>query len=438
VLVTEGDRLVGILTDRDLRSRVVATGFDSARPVHEVMTADPVTGDPDAVALEILLELVRRNIHHLPLVDGEQVVGMITATDLLRLEQANPVHLAGEASKAADVASVAAVTARLDRLVVSLVRQGTSGHDAGRVVTAVGDAVEARLLELAEQALGPPPVPYAWLTLGSRARFEQALGADQDHALVLHDDAGPEPEPEVAAYFRQLAERVTAGLETVGYPRCRGDQMATNPQWRTTLAEWHGLVDRWVSSPSPEAVLHASVFFDLRHLHGDAALTSSLREHQRRAAQRSELFRAHLATAAVGRHPPVGFFRNLVVERSGDHRDTLDLKKGGLLVLVEIARIHGLAAGSTETSTLGRLADAAAAGRISASLAADLHDAWEFLSLLRLRHQAAEIADGRAPDNRIAPARLSSFEQRQLKAAFGVVRAAQQALAQHYPVRTLS
>ena len=438
VLVTEGDRLVGILTDRDLRSRVVATGLDSARPVHEVMTADPVTGDPDAVALEVLLELVRRNIHHLPLVDGEQVVGMITATDLLRLEQANPVHLAGEAGKAADVAAVAAVTARLDRLVVSLVRQGTSGHDAGRVVTAVGDAVEIRLLELAEQVLGPPPVPYAWLTLGSRARFEQALGADQDHALVLHDDAGPEPEPEVAAYFRQLAERVTAGLETVGYPRCRGDQMATNPRWRTTLAEWHDLVDRWVSSPSPETVLHASVFFDLRHLHGDAALTSSLRAHQRRAAQRSELFRAHLATAAVGRHPPVGFFRNLVVERSGEHRDTLDLKKGGLLVLVEIGRIHGLAAGSTETSTLGRLADAAAAGRISASLAADLRDAWEFLSVLRLRHQATEISDGRAPDNRIAPARLSSFEQRQLKAAFGVVRAAQQALAHHYPVQTLS
>lgn len=438
VLVTDGDRLRGILTDRDLRSRVVAAGLDGSGPVHEVMTADPVTGSPDELALEVLLVMARRNIHHLPLVDGGEVVGMITATDLLRLEQADPVHLVGEAGKAPDVAAAAAVTGRLDRLVATLVRQGTSGHDTGRVVTAVGDAVEIRLLELAETALGPPPVPYAWLTLGSRARFEQALGADQDHALILHDEAGPEPSADVAAYFRELAERVTSGLETAGYPRCRGDKMATNPQWRTTLAGWHRLVDRWVDSPSPEAVLDASVFFDLRHLHGDAALTASLREHQRRAAQRSDLVQAHLASAAAGRHPPLGFFRNLVVERSGEHRDTLDLKKGGLMVLVEIARIHGIAAGSAETSTLGRLADAAAAGRVSGSLAADLRDAWEFLSLLRLRHQAAGVAAGQAPDNRIAPAGLSSFEQRQLKVAFGVVRAAQHALTQRYPVRALS
>ena len=438
VLVTDGDRLVGILTDRDLRSRVVAVGLDAARPVEDVMTADPVTGSPDEMALEVLLELVRRNIHHLPLAVGERVVGMITATDLLRLEQANPVHLVGELSRAPDVAAVASTARRLDRLVAGLVRQGTSAHETGRVVTAVGDAVELRLLELAEQALGPPPVPYAWLTLGSRARFEQALAPDQDHALVLGDEAGEEPETTVAAYFGDLAERVAAGLEAAGFPRCRGNKMATNPRWRATLATWHRSVDRWVSAPTPEAVLDARVFFDVRHLHGDASLTASLRDHQRRAAQQSSLFQAHLATAASSYHPPIGFFRNLVVHRSGEHRDTLDLKRGGLLVLVEIARLHGLAAGSTETSTLGRLRDAAAAGRISAPLAADMSDAWEFLALLRLRHQATEVDAGRPPDNWIAPANLSSFEQRQLKAAFGVIRGAQDALAQRYPVRTLS
>lgn len=438
VLVIEDDRLVGILTDRDLRSRVVAAGLDPERAVADIMTTHPVTGSPDELALEVLLELVRRNIHHLPLVTDGRVVGMITATDLLRLEQANPVHLVGEVVKAPDVAAVAAVAGRLDRVVTGLVRQGTSAHDTGRVVTAVGDAVETRLLELAEQALGPPPVPYAWLTLGSRARFEQALRPDQDHALVLHDDAGPEPDPEVAAYFRDLAERVAAGLETVGYPRCRGDKMATNPQWQVTLATWHRHVDRWISSPSPEAVLDASVFFDLRHLHGDAELTTSLREHQKRAAQASGIFQAHLASAAARHHPPIGFFRNLVVDRSGEHRDTLDLKKGGLLVLVEIARVHALAAGSYETSTLARLEDAVAAGRVSAPLGADLRDAWQFLALLRLEHQAARVAAGRPPDNRIAPADLSSFEQRHLRAAFGVIRAAQGALALRYPLRALS
>ncbi|GAA1476128.1 cyclic nucleotide-binding/CBS domain-containing protein [Nocardioides aestuarii] len=440
VLVTDGPRLVGILTDRDLRSRVVARARELTTPVSEVMTPDPVTGSPDQLALEVLLELVRRNIHHLPLVDGGVPVAMVTSTDLLRLEQADPVHLVGEVAKAADTEAVAAVARRLERVVAGLVRQGTSAHDTGRVVTSVGDAVERRLIELAEAELGPAPVPWAWLTLGSRARFEQALGGDQDHALVLADDAVRDGgvDPHVAAWFAALAERVTAGLETAGYPRCRGDKMATNPQWRAPLAAWLDHVDRWVSAPAPAAVLDASVFFDLRHLAGDPDLTATLRDHQVRAARGSSLFLAHLAGAAATRNVPVGFFRNLVVERSGDHRDTLDLKRGGLLPLVEVARLHALAAGSAETATLARLDDAVADGRLSAPLGADLRDAWEFLSLLRLRHQAGEVAAGRAPDNHVAPSGLSSFEQRHLRSAFGVIRQAQSALAQRYPVRAVT
>ncbi len=444
VLVTDGSRLVGILTDRDLRSRVVAEGRDLGSPVEDVMTPDPVTGTPDQLALEVLLELVRRNIHHLPLVDGAEPagppVGMITATDLLRLEQADPVHLVGEVSKASDTEAVAAVALRLERVVAGLVRQGTSAHDSGRVVTLVGDAVERRLIELAEAELGPAPARWAWLTLGSRARFEQALGGDQDHALVLADDAARDGvlDEEVAAYFAALAERVTGGLETAGYPRCRGDKMATNPRWRAPLATWLGHVEHWTSTPAPAAVLDASVFFDLRHLAGDPGLTATLRDRQVRTARGSSLFLAHLAGAAATRSVPVGFFRNLVVERSGDHRDTLDLKRGGLLPLVEIARLHALAAGSPQTQTLARLDDAVADGRLSAPLAADLRDAWEFLSLLRLRHQASEVAAGRPPDNHVAPSGLSSFEQRHLRAAFGVIRSAQTALAQRYPVRALT
>jgi CBS domain-containing protein len=440
VLVTDGAGLVGILTDRDLRSRVVAQGRDLGSPVAEVMTTAPVTGTPDQLALEVLLELVRRNIHHLPLVDGGVPVGMVTATDLLRLEQADPVHLVGEVSKAADTEAVATVSLRLDRVVAGLVRRGTSARDTGRVVTGVGDAVERRLIELAVADLGPAPVGWAWLTLGSRARYEQALGGDQDHALVLADDAARDGVvgADVAAYFAALAERVTAGLETAGYPRCRGDKMAVNPLWRAPLAAWLEHVDRWVSTPAPAAVLDASVFFDLRHLAGDPGLTATVRDHQLRAARGSSIFLAHLAGAAATRPVPVGFFRNLVVERSGDHRDTLDLKRGGLLPLVEIARLHALAAGSPETQTPARLDDAVADGRLGAPLAADLRDAWEFLSLLRLRHQAAEVAEGRAPDNHVAPAGLSSFEQRHLRAAFGVIRSAQSALAQRYPVRTLA
>lgn len=435
VLVTDGELLVGILTDRDLRTRVLAAAADPASAVSTVMTPDPATTGPDALALEALLELVRRNIHHLPVVEDGRPSGMITATDLLRLQQANPVFLVGDLAKAPDVATIAELATRLQRVVAGLVRQGTSAHDAGRVVTTVGDAIEQRLIVLAEGELGPPPVPYAWLTLGSRARFEQALGPDQDHALLLHDDYRSELH---ATYFAELAELVTSGLEVVGYPRCRGDKMATNPRWRQPLDVWRGHVAHWVGTPTPEAILEASVFFDLRHQYGDPALTAALAAAQRRAAQGAPIFLAHLAAAAAAHHTPLGFFRGLVVDRSGDHRDALDVKRGGINTIVEIARLHGLACGSGSTSTLARLEDAVASGRLSPTLAADLRDAWEFLAHLRLRHQVEQIRAGAPADNWVDPSTLSHFEKRHLKAAFGVIRAAQGAIAQRYPVREMT
>jgi CBS domain-containing protein len=435
VLVTDGEALVGILTDRDLRTRVLAAAVDPASPVSAVMTPAPATTHPDAPALEALLELVRRNIHHLPVVEDGRPTGMVTATDLLRLQQANPVFLVGDIAKAPDVAMVAELANRLPRVVVGLVRQGTSAHDAGRVVTTVGDAIEQQVIALAEAELGAPPVPYAWLTLGSRARFEQALGPDQDHALLLHDDYRSDLH---APYFSDLAELVTSGLETVGYPRCRGDKMATNPQWRQPLGTWRGHVARWVGTPTPEAILEASVFFDLRHQYGDPHLTAELVAVQRRAAQGAPIFLAHLAAAAASHHTPLGFFRGLVVDRSGEHRDMLDVKRGGINTIVEIARLHGLACGSDETSTLARLEDAVAARLVSPTLGADLRDAWEFLAHLRLRHQVEQVRDGRPADNWVDPSTLTHFEQRHLKAAFGVIRSAQGAIAQRYPVRELT
>ena len=396
LLVVEGARLVGILTDRDLRGRVLAAGLDTTTTVGEVMTADPVTTGPDAMAVELQLELVRHHIHHLPVVVDGTPVGMVSATDLLRLDRDNPVHLGGEVARAETVAEVVQVAQRLGRLVEGLARRGSTALDAGRVVTAVGDAIERRLLALAEAELGPAPVPWAWVTLGSRARFEQALGGDQDHALVLHDDHDPD-DPAQAAYFEALAGRVSLGLEQAGYPLCRGEKMATNPRWRLPLASWQAKVSRWVSVPDPDAVLEASVFFDLRHLAGDSTLTDALTRHQREAAGGSPLFLTHLATYAARQPTPVGFLRGLVVERSGEHRDTLDLKAGGLLILVEIARVQALAAGSSATGTLGRLDDAATAGTLSGPLATDLRDAWEFLAELRLRHQRPRSASAIDP-----------------------------------------
>jgi CBS domain-containing protein len=430
LLVMDEGKLVGIVTDRDLRNRVVAAGVDTSLPVSQVMSADPATGSADALAFQILMEMTSRNIHHLPILgcDGTPE-GVVTTTDLMRLEQTNPIYLVGDITQATDVAAVAEVSKRLAPVVELLVTQDASAEDIGRIVTAVGDAVERRLLGLAEEHLGPPPVPYCWVSLGSRARQEQALAADQDNALILDNDV----QPEHAAYFEALATFVCDALVECGYPRCPGDVMATNPRWRVPLSQWRAEFTTWLTEPVPDAILRASIFFDMRPVYGDPRLFQKLRKHFLKQAPAARLFLAHLTKRATENEPPLGFFRGFVLEKHGANRATLDIKRGGVGAIVEIARVLALSVGSRAVNTQTRIAAAVDSGALSAERGQDLHDAFEFISYVRLRHQAAQVRADRETDNFVAPDDLSSFEKRHLREAFAIVRSAQSSLSHRYP-----
>ena len=433
LLVVEGDRLVGIVTDRDLRTRVLAAGLDTSAPVNAMMTTDPVTARPDDIAMELILEMTSRNIHHMPVVGGDggtTPLGMLTSTDLMRLERANPIHLVGDVAKAGDLDTLVTLSQRLPRIIDQLVHEDATADGIGRIVTAVGDAIEQRLLHLAERELGPSPAAYAWVVLGSQARLEQGPGSDQDNALVLSDDATPDDAP----WFEALATFVVDGLVACGYPRCPGDIMATNPRWRQPLREWKRTFAKWIDEPVPDAILRSAIFFDLRTVHGDHSLVAELQEQIRVSAPRSARFLAHLARNAAANEPPLGFFRGFVLEREGEHKDTLDLKRGGFHAVVEVARVHALSRGLPQVSTLSRITAAAGAGGLSAARAADLHDAFEFIRYVRLLHQAKQIRSGEQPDNFVAPSELSSFEKRHLRDAFQIVRTAQQTILQSHPL----
>jgi CBS domain-containing protein len=433
LLVVDGARLVGIVTDRDLRTRVLAAGLDTSHPVSTVMTTHPVTAGPDDIAMELILEMTSRNIHHVPVVDLDHAatpLGMLTSTDLMRLERANPIHLVGDIAKADDLDTLIGLSQRLPRIIDQLVHEDATADGIGRIVTAVGDAIEQRLIHLAERALGPSPAAYAWVVLGSQARLEQGPGSDQDNALVLSDDTTTADAP----WFEALATFVVEGLVACGYPRCPGDIMATNPRWRQPLREWKRTFARWIDEPVPDAILRSAIFFDLRTVHGDDSLVAGLQEQIRLSAPHSGRFLAHLARNAAANEPPLGFFRGFVLERAGEHKDTLDLKRGGFHAVVEVARVHALSRGLPQVSTLSRIAAAAGAGGLSSETAADLHDAFEFIRYVRLLHQAKQIRSGEAPDNFVAPGELSSFEKRHLRDAFQIVRSAQQTLLQSHPL----
>lgn len=423
VLVMDGDRLLGIVTDRDLRSRVLAAGTDPSAPVESVMTVDPVTVPVDALAFEAMLEMTGRNIHHLPVMgtDG-RVAGLVTTTDLVRLERSNPVYLVADIQRQEDLPGLAEQAGRISHVVEQLVAEDATAADIGRVVAALSDTLTVRLIELAERELGPAPGGYAWVALGSAAREEQALGGDQDHALVLDHDADP-----ADPWWGAMAQRVTDGLVACAIPRCDGDVMATNPRWRLTAGGWRDRFASWAAEPRPDAVLWSAIFYDMRPVCGDASLVRDLRRRVLPEASRSDLLLGHLAAQSARMRPPLGFFRGFVLEDAGEHRDTLDLKRG-IGAIVQLARVYALRAGSEALGTGTRLDAAATAGGVARATAVDLTDALELLSYLRLRHQAGQVRQGRAPDNHLDPRSLGSLDRRHLRDAFQIVRSAQQGL----------
>lgn len=430
LLVVDHGRVVGIFTDRDVRSKVVAVGGDTAAPVSTIMTTDPVSVDVRTRAFDATLMQIERGVHHLPVVDDGVPVGMVTTDDLLRLAQSDPVYLAARIARAPDTDSIAELSSRLLPLVGEFVRRGTAPQDIGRVVTATADAATRRLILLAEADLGPPPVPYCWVGLGSQARGELGVASDQDNALILADRAGSDPG--VGAYFDELADRVCHGLARAGFPLCPGDVMASNPEWRRTRSRWRERIRDWVRTPEPEAMLHSQVFFDIRPVHGEHDYAAALRGEMAVQAQGSRRFLTHLARTACEWRPPLGFFRGLVVARRGEYRNTLDLKAGGIAPVVQMARLHALAGGLEEISTLDRLDAAAAAGVIGRSDAEDLAESFRFLRGLAHRHHVRQIEEGLPTDNNVDPSHLGAKDRHRLRAAFRIIAGAQDAVALRY------
>ena len=432
LLVVEDGRVVGIFTDRDLRAKVVAVDADTRGPVSTIMSPEPVSVDATTRAFDATLLQIERGVHHLPVIEDGVPAGVVTTGDLLRLAQANPVYLAARISRAPDADAVARLAEQMPGIVGEFVRRGTAPQDIGRVVTATADAATRRLIALAEDELGPPPAAYCWVGLGSQARGELGVASDQDNALILSDAAAMVPGAD--DYFQALADRVCQGLDRAGYALCPGDVMASNPAWRRTTSEWMSQVAGWVGEPEPDAMLHAQVFFDIRAVHGPEELLTPIRGDMVERARGSARFLAHLARIACEWQPPLGFFRGLVVARRGEYRNTLEIKAGGIAPVVQIARLHALAAGATNVATLDRLDAAATAGEIGRSDAANLEEAFRFLRGLAYRHHAGQIGEGRPQDNNVDPSTLSVKDRHRLRAAFRIIAGAQDALALKYRV----
>ncbi|QGT78594.1 CBS domain-containing protein [Guyparkeria halophila] len=419
LLLVEDERLVGLVTDRDLRRRCLAAGVSVDSPLREIMTESLITVAPTSSAFEASLLFSRHNIHHLPVVaeDGA-LVGILSTSDLLRHQGTHSIHLVRDAMAAPDLEAIARVGSRLPDLEAQLVAIGAEAEPLGEAMVTVTDAMTRRLTELAEQALGPAPVDWAWAALGSQGRREQTAFTDQDNALILDEAFDPAQHGE---WFERFAQFVTEGLAAAGLEPCPGETMATTPDWRQSVAGWARTFRDWIEQPEPHSIMLATNFFDMRVVAGRDSLLDALWGTVRPLARSNTIFQRRLANNALAIRMPLGFFRRLVVVDDEQHDDRLDLKRYGLMPIADLARLHAVSLGLPELHTVRRLQAASAAGGLSASAAAGLVDAWRLFYVLRARHQAAQARRGEPLDNRLDPDRLSGLERDHLRDAFRVV-----------------
>jgi len=423
----------GIISDSDFRSRVVAEGLGPATPISAVVGERLFAVQADESIHEAMLCMLRNNIHRVPVMDRRRPIGIVEIADIIRYETRSSLYLVDSIFSRETPETLSDLLPDVRRSFCRLVRDSADSQMVGTALSTIGRSFTRRLLELAEAQLGPPPVPYCFMVAGSMARNEQTLVGDQDHALVLSDDYDPNSHGE---YFRRLATRVSDGLAICGYPYCGGGIMATNPRWRQPLSVWQRYFRDWIDQPTPEGLLHSNVFFDLDSAYGDNALIESLQELIASRAPGSPVFLAAMARNALNRTPPLGFFRDFVMEKDGKPNNSINLKRRGTAPLSDLIRVHALACGSRAQNSFQRLADIDNTQLLGPGVGERLRYALEFLTITRLRHQVEDIEDGRVPDNNIEPENISATERHNLKQAFQILSNAQKFLAFRYPLPT--
>lgn len=427
-LVVDLGGSVGIVTDSDLRSRVVAGGLPGDSPVSAVMTAPAFTVPSERSGSEVLVDMLDRGIRHFPVVSAEgRVVGIIEDHDLLAVERSSSFFLRRAISRAGTIDELVEASTKLRPTVIAMSQGGVPAAEVMSVFSVVADALTRKALDLIVAHAGDPPVRFTWLTLGSQARREAVPSSDLDSAIAWFDDDDADPDI-VRRYLGDVATRATHVLQRCGFHPDEHRVSAADPLFVRSFSSWRGSAQSFLEHPTQDkALILVSVLVDSRAVWGDVP-EPLLAETFRLASARPRLLRL-LAEFALVHRPPTGFLRGLVVESTGEHRRRLDLKNGGIVPIVDIARWAGLASGVTSASTISRLGVAGTSGTLSPFDAVTLQEAFDLVCQLRLDHQVAQLRDGVAPDDHLDPDQLNPLSRNYLKEAFRAVASVQRHIA---------
>ncbi len=418
----------GIFTQTDVLNRVALAGQPLDRPVSEVMTRDPATLSAGSALSEAAQLMARRGFRHVLVVEGERLLGVISERDLFGLQRLSMQGLRKDIGRAESVDALAFAAREVRELGTAMLAQGVAAEQLTQFVSALNDAVTERAIELAMREHDVAGTGFCWMGLGSEGRNEQTLATDQDNAIIFPDTGGGDREA-TRSRLLAFADQVNRTLDACGFPLCKGDIMARNPDWCLSLAEWFHRFDDWIRNSDPEALLNASIFFDFRALHGDGSLVDRLREFLLENVKDRPVFLRQMAANALQTRPPLGLFGDIV----GGEGGTIDLKRQASRVFVDCARILALAAGVGAVSTSERLRATGPRIRVSEDEIATAVDAFQFIQMLRLRAQdSLERGSGAAEPNRIDPDSLNSLDRRILRESLRQARKLQNRVALDY------
>ena len=435
ILVRSGGSL-GIVTDYDLRSRVVAAGVSPDTPVSAIMSAPAYTVGAGSLVGDVLLDMLERGVHHVPVLSAAgEVLGVVDGGDLIAAEARGPFLLRRAIDLATSAADLAAASAGLDPMIIALHDARVAAEHVAAIRCVVLDALTRRLIELAVAEAGEPPAPFTWFALGSLARRETVPSSDVDSALAWQDSADARA---AGDYMARVARAVDEGLRACGLQPDEHGASASNPLFARPLSSWQAAARELSEDPTREkALILVSVISDSRPLWGcgpsaggagQAGEGVSVADTLWQARGRPDLLRL-LARFALQFRPPTGFLRDFVVEHSGERRGQLDIKHGGMIPIVDLARWAGMAAGVASCSTVGRLRAAEAAGTLDGPDARTLIEAFGFIFALRLDHQVGQLRRGEPPDDFIDPKTLNPLARSYLREAFRAVASVQSGIA---------
>ena len=429
IVIDEGSAPLGVFTLNDLRDRVVLQELPLDTPVSRVMTPNPITLPAEASAAEAIQSMAAGGFHQMIVTLQGRVLGTIFEHDLFALQRVSLRQIHHAIRSARSIKALAHVAGDIRNLARNLLAQGVSAEALTRTIAALNDALTREVINRVLQDHDLESLKWCWLSLGSEGRGEQTLATDQDNALIF------QAPPEAAEVLRARHDLVTfsrevnAALDQLGFPLCKGNIMASNPQWCLTEVEWRDQFTAWISEPTPERLLNANIFFDFRALYGDSTLAENLREWLLARTQNNNLFLRLMVQNALQTEPPLGLIRAFLVSDKPGREGTLDLKKRGARIFVDAARVFALAHGSSLTGTAGRLRHAGEKVKADPRHVEATVEAFHYLQVMRLRAQ--ERAHPASP-NRVDPYALNEVDQRMLKEAFRQARKLQQRLKESF------